>query len=120
MAASQGSAMLWVVVALALAEITLSRHAVLWLGGPFVLSLAVLFAGLLVRTRSPRVGLPLVVIGVGGPILSAGWVAFAFWVDAVLATPDHDGTLAEGGGGLGRRGVHGREVSIQFISYFVL
>jgi hypothetical protein len=84
MAASQGSAMLWVVVALALAEITLSRHAVLWLGGPFVLSLAVLFAGLLVRTRSPRVGLPLVVIGVGGLILSAGWVAFAFWVDAVL------------------------------------
>jgi hypothetical protein len=69
---------------LALVEITFSRDAVLWLGGPFVLSLAVLITGLLVRTHSPRVGVPLIVIGVGGLILSAGWVAFAFWVDAVL------------------------------------
>jgi hypothetical protein len=69
---------------LALAEITFNRDAVLWLGGPFVLSLAVLITGLLVRTHSPRAGVPLIVVGVGGLILSAGWVAFAFWVDAVL------------------------------------
>jgi hypothetical protein len=45
--------------------------------------MAVLIAGLLVRRRSRRVGRFLLVGGVG-LILSAAWLAFAFYVDAVL------------------------------------
>jgi hypothetical protein len=65
----------------ATAEITFNQDAVLWLGGPFVLSLGVLITGLLVRTHSRRAG---VLIGVGGLVLSAAWIAFAFYVDDVL------------------------------------
>ena len=68
----------------ALAEITLNRDALLWLGGPPVASVAVLIAGLLVRSNAPRAGLVLVLVGVVSLILSAAWVAFAFYVDAVL------------------------------------
>jgi hypothetical protein len=68
-----------------LAEITLeNRDTVLWLGGPLVLSLSVLVAGLLVRGCSRQAGAALPVIGIGGFVLSAGWIAFAFYVDSVL------------------------------------
>jgi CHASE2 domain-containing sensor protein len=67
-----------------IAEITFNQNTLAWLGGPLIASLAVLIAGLLVRRRSPRTGFVLVLVGIGGLILSAGWVAFAFYVDAVL------------------------------------
>jgi hypothetical protein len=72
------------VVTTALAEITLDLDTVLWLGGPLLLSLAVLIAGLLVRRHSRQAGAALLVLGIGGLVLSAGWIAFAFYVDAVL------------------------------------
>jgi hypothetical protein len=68
----------------ALAEITLNRDAVIWLGGPPLASIAVLIAGLLVRRHSPRTGLALLAVGVIGLAASAAWVAFIFYVDAVL------------------------------------
>lgn len=67
-----------------IAEITLNQDAVVWLGGPPLASIAVLVAGLLVRRNSPGTGRVLLVVGVFGLVLSAGWVAFAFYVDAVL------------------------------------
>jgi hypothetical protein len=71
-----------------LAEINLeNRDTALWLGGPLVLSLGVLIAGLLVRRRSRQAGAALLVVGIGGLVLSAGWIAFAFYVDAVLGDP---------------------------------
>ena len=69
---------------LLIAEITFNEEAVFWLGGPLLASLAVLIAGLFVRRQSARTGLVLILVGVGGLVLSAGWVAFAFYVDAVL------------------------------------
>lgn len=65
-------------------QITLNQDAVLWLGGPLMASIAVLVAGLLVRRRSPGTGLVLLMIGVGCLVASAAWLAFAFYVDAVL------------------------------------
>ncbi|HSK14568.1 MAG TPA: hypothetical protein VK915_00210 [Gaiellaceae bacterium] len=68
-----------------LAELTLDNpNTVLWLGGPVVLSLGVLIAGLLVRRHSRQAGAALLVLGIGGLVLSAGWIAFAFYVDAAL------------------------------------
>ena len=67
-----------------IAEITLRRDTVLWLGVPPIASLAVLIAGLLMRRGSPQVGSMLMVIGVVGLVASVAWVAFAFYVDAVL------------------------------------
>jgi hypothetical protein len=67
-----------------IAEITLNQDAVLWLGGPPLASIAVLIAGLLVRRHSPGSGWVLLVLGISGLVLSVGWVAFAFYVDAVL------------------------------------
>jgi hypothetical protein len=73
------------VLTTALAEINLeNRETLLWLGGPLVLSLGVLIAGLLVRRHSRQAGAALLVLGIGGLVLSAGWIAFAFYVDAVL------------------------------------
>jgi hypothetical protein len=73
------------VLTTAIAELTLeNRDTVLWLGGPLVLSLGVLIAGLLVRSHSRQAGAALLVLGIGGLVLSAGWIAFAFYVDAVL------------------------------------
>jgi hypothetical protein len=66
-------------------ELTLDNpDTVLWLGGPVVLSLGVLFAGLFVRSRSPRLGSALLVLGIGGLALSATLIAFSFSVDLVL------------------------------------
>jgi TRAP-type uncharacterized transport system fused permease subunit len=77
--------MLSQVLTTALAELTLeNRETVLWLGGPLMLSLSVLIAGLLVRGYSRQAGAALLVLGIGGLILSAGWIAFAFYVDARL------------------------------------
>jgi hypothetical protein len=67
-----------------IAEITLNKDAVVWLGGPPLVSIAVLIAGLLVRRHSPGMGWALLVVGVVGLVASAAWVAFAFYVDAVL------------------------------------
>lgn len=67
-----------------IAEITFNQDAVTWLGGPPLASLAVLIAGLFVRRHSPGTGLVLVVVGVIGLFTSAAWVAFAFYVDALL------------------------------------
>lgn len=70
---------------MSLAELTLENpDTVLWLGGPVVLSLGVLIAGLLTRRRLPQLGSALLVLGIGGLVLSAGWIAFSFYVDAVL------------------------------------
>jgi hypothetical protein len=69
---------------LRIAEITLNQDAVVWLGGPPFASIAVAIAGLLVRRHSPGTGLALLVVGVIGLVLSAAWVAFIFYVDAVL------------------------------------
>ena len=66
------------------AEITFDQDAVVWLGGPPLISLGVLITGLLVRRRSPRAGFVLVAIGVAALVLSAAWVAFLFYVDALL------------------------------------
>jgi hypothetical protein len=67
-----------------LAEITLNQDAVVWLGGPPSTSIAVLIAGLLVRRRKKRTGSVVLVVGVIALVVSALWVAFAFYVDAVL------------------------------------
>jgi hypothetical protein len=67
-----------------IAEITFNQDAVVWLGGPPLASLAVLIAGLFVRRHSPGKGFVLLVAGVAGLVLSAAWVAFIFYVDAVL------------------------------------
>jgi hypothetical protein len=73
------------VLTTALAELTLDNpDTVLWLGGPVVLSLGVLCAGLFMRGYSPQLGSVLLVLGIGGLALSAAWIAFAFYVDAVL------------------------------------
>lgn len=65
-------------------EITFNQDAVLWLGGPPLASLAILIAGLLLRRHSRGTSLVLLVVGVIGLVSSAGWVAFVFYVDAVL------------------------------------
>jgi hypothetical protein len=73
------------VVATGLAQLTLKNpDTLLWLGGPVALSLGVLIAGLLVRRQSRQAGAALLVLGIGGLFLSAGWIAFALYVDAVL------------------------------------
>jgi hypothetical protein len=71
-------------VLIPVAEITLNQDAVVWLGGPPLASIALLIAGLLVRRHSPGSGLVLLVVGILGLVASAAWVAFAFYVDAVL------------------------------------
>ena len=68
----------------AIGEIRLNQEFVIWVIGPAVLSLAVLIAGRFVRRHSRRAGSALLVLGIGGLVLSAGWIAFLFWVDAVL------------------------------------
>ncbi len=77
--------MLSYVLRAALAELRLDYlDTVLWLGGPVVLSLSVLIAGLLVRKHSRQAGAVLLTLGIGGIILSGAWIAFLFYVDAVL------------------------------------
>jgi hypothetical protein len=66
------------------AEITLNQNAVIWLGGPPLAAIALLIAGLVLRRRSPRTGSVLLVVGGFGLFVAAGWVAFLFYVDAVL------------------------------------
>lgn len=68
----------------AIGEIRFNQEFVIWVIGPAVLSLAVLIAGLFVQRHSCRAGSALLVLGIGGLVLSAGWIAFLFWVDAVL------------------------------------
>jgi hypothetical protein len=67
-----------------IADLLFNQEFIIWVIGPFVVSLAVLITGLFVRSDMPTAGWALVVIRVGGFVLSAGWVAFLFWVDAVL------------------------------------
>lgn len=67
-----------------IAEITLNQDAVVWLGGPPLASIAVLIAGLLMRRHSAGTGSVLLVVGIIGLVISAAWVGFAFYVDAVL------------------------------------
>jgi hypothetical protein len=67
-----------------IADFVFNQEFILWVIGPFVVSLAVLIAGLFLRSDMPKAGPALIVIGIGGFVLSAGWVAFLFWVDAVL------------------------------------
>jgi hypothetical protein len=68
-----------------LAELTLENpDTIVWLGGPVVLSLLVLIAGVLIRRHSPQAGDALLVLGIGGLVLSGAWIAFAFFVDAAL------------------------------------
>jgi hypothetical protein len=83
----------WVVVIRDLSPMFLaidwtSDEAAFWFGGPAALSLTVLTTGILLRGRTDRrareAGTALIVIGIGGLILSAAWVAFASYVDAVL------------------------------------
>jgi hypothetical protein len=68
----------------AIADILLNQDFIIWGIGPPVASLAVLIGGLLVRRHTPKTGSALLVVGVGGLVLSAAWIAFAFYVDAVL------------------------------------
>jgi hypothetical protein len=65
-------------------DIRLNQEFVIWGIGPAVLSLVVLIAGLIARRHSRQAGSALLVLGIGGLVLSAGWIAFLFWVDAVL------------------------------------
>jgi hypothetical protein len=79
------SAILWQVIATVVAQLSLKNpDTLLWLGGPVVLSLGVLIAGLLVRKHSRQGGAALLVLGIGGLILAAAWIAFSFFVDATL------------------------------------
>jgi hypothetical protein len=71
-------------IMLAVADILFNPDFIIWGIGPPVASLAVLIAGLLVRSHTPKAGSALLVVGVGGLVLSAAWIAFAFYVDAVL------------------------------------
>ena len=65
-----------------------SDEAAFWFGGPAALSLTVLATGIVLRRRTDRrarkASTALIVIGIGGLILSGAWVAFASYVDAVL------------------------------------
>jgi hypothetical protein len=69
---------------LAIADIAFNQDFVIWIIGPPVLSLAVLVAGLFARRHSCQGGDALLVLGIGGLVLSAAWIAFAFYVDALL------------------------------------
>ena len=68
----------------ALADILFNQDFIIWGIGPPVASLAVLIAGLLVRRHTPKAGSALLVLGIGGLVLSAAWIAFAVYVDTVL------------------------------------
>jgi hypothetical protein len=67
-----------------IAEITFNEDAVTWLGGPPLAAIAVVAAGLLVRNRSRGTAFVLLVIGGAGLVLAVAWIAFAFYVDALL------------------------------------
>ena len=67
-----------------IAEITFNQEAVVWLGGPPLISLGVFITGLLVRRHSRRAGFVLVAVGAAALVLSAAWIGFAFYVDALL------------------------------------
>jgi hypothetical protein len=67
-----------------IADILFNQDFLIWGIGPPVASLIVLIAGVLVRRNSPRAGLAMVLVGLAGLVLSAAWLAFAFYVDAVL------------------------------------
>jgi hypothetical protein len=71
-------------VVAALADILFNQDFIIWGIGPPVASLAVLIAGLLVRRHTPKAGSALLVLGIGGLVLSAAWIAFAVYVDTVL------------------------------------
>jgi hypothetical protein len=68
----------------AFGDITLNEDFLIWGVGPPVTSIVVLIAGLFVRRQSPGTGRVLLVVGLFGLVLSAAWLAFAFYVDAVL------------------------------------
>jgi hypothetical protein len=69
---------------LAVADILFNQDFIVWGIGPPVASLAVLAAGLLVRSYTPKAGSALLLVGVVGLVLSVAWIAFAVYVDAVL------------------------------------
>lgn len=67
-----------------MAVIEFDLEAVLWLGGPLVASIAVLVIGLFLRSRSHGAAPVLLLAGTCGVLLSAAWIALAFYVDAVV------------------------------------
>ena len=66
------------------ADILLNQDFLIWGVGPPVASLVVLIAGLLMRRRSAKAGSALLAVGVAGLVMSAAWLAFAFYVDTIL------------------------------------
>jgi hypothetical protein len=56
----------------------------IWGVGPIVASLGVLITGLVVRRQLPRAGGVMLLVGLARLVLSVAWVAFIFYVDAVL------------------------------------
>jgi hypothetical protein len=67
-----------------LADITFNEDFVIWVIGPPVLSILVVSAGLFVRRQSPPSGRALVFVGVAGLVASMAWIAFGFYIDALL------------------------------------
>lgn len=68
-----------------IADILLNQDFLIWGIGPPVASLSIVIAGLLARRYSPRAGRVILLVGLVGFVLSAAWLAFAFYVDAVLS-----------------------------------
>jgi hypothetical protein len=66
----------------------LSTEAVLWLGGPLALSIAMLVVGLalLRRSRPRQAGWAVVLVSIAGLLLSAAWIAVVMRVEAI----EHD------------------------------
>jgi hypothetical protein len=67
-----------------IADILVNQDFLIWGIGPPVASLSILIAGLLARRYSPRAGRVMLLVGLAGFVLSAAWLAFAFYVEAVL------------------------------------
>lgn len=67
-----------------MAVIEFDLEAVFWLGGPLVASMAVLVTGLIWKNRSRGAAPVLLLVGTCGVLLSAAWIALAFYVDAVI------------------------------------
>jgi hypothetical protein len=67
-----------------MAVIEFDLEAVFWLDGPLVASMAVLVTGLILKNRSRGAAPVLLLVGTCGVLLSAAWIASAFYVDAVI------------------------------------
>jgi hypothetical protein len=66
----------------------ITAELLFWLGGPLLLSIAALVAGLVVlrRRKHRQAGRVLFLAGIAGLILSTAWIALVFRVEAI----EHD------------------------------